>query len=387
MYASESQGDSLMRQKLARDSAAQIGAARLGTTQHASMIITSQFVSEARALPPPPSNWEDGQAGKAAGQYFSARRGVHVDDDPLGGDMLDGFPRVPSDVALPVVKAASHGGGHHGGHGAAMPPLRGAKASAAPLPPFREHMAQRQIELDAFIAARIAQSLDEQRDDDVARADACRQQRAVERMKLAQKAKQRIELQVQARQRVDVALAERLGIDVTGDAPTAAADDGDGLQHVHTMTADHRAGLRDVPTRTYLDYNAERLYGTMRHRDACLEAERQKAAARVALEDYVGTGYSQRRRKLCDRVGATGSTKCPTKGEVHGAQTRKVRTAAAAQAEQRETQRQQAEVTQLDNNIWAAESARRHSGQPRGRTKDINFSVDFTTGFKGSRVK
>jgi hypothetical protein len=241
--------------------------------------------------------------------------------------------------------------------------------SAAPvstLPPYQRHLHEREKELHDYIRAQMQAAVQEQRREEANHADACRRQRDVERMKLRQRTKHRIELQASAKQPVPAHLVETMEIQLPEDTHLSA-------------TAEHRRGLRDVPTTTYLEHNADRLTTAALHREACREAERIKAQARVALEEYVGTGFAKKRMKLWEQNSGrpTDSVRCPTAEERQRNSTRVASAKKTKHDEEEEVRRAVNEVSLLDDAVYTAEAERR--ALPRGQKtlrKDVAFDIN-----------
>lgn len=232
------------------------------------------------------------------------------------------------------------------------------------VPPYRRHLEERERELQDFVQVQMVAALDDLRRDEALRAEACRRQRDVERMKLRQRMKERLELQAAARQPIPADLQETMGLDQPHDA------------HL-TATAQHRRELRDVPTKTFLEHNSDRLANAMLHREACREAERVKAQMRVAMEDYVGTDFARRRQKLWQETGGqpSASARCPTASEQRRSLGRQRREAALKAEEDAEVRRALEEVSALDDAVWDAEAAKRAAGRGKRMAKDVPFDV------------
>eukprot|EP00672_Neobodo_designis_P021121 CAMPEP_0174835246 /NCGR_PEP_ID=MMETSP1114-20130205/5309_1 /TAXON_ID=312471 /ORGANISM="Neobodo designis, Strain CCAP 1951/1" /LENGTH=314 /DNA_ID=CAMNT_0016069191 /DNA_START=25 /DNA_END=969 /DNA_ORIENTATION=- len=241
----------------------------------------------------------------------------------------------------------------------------GATQPLTTVPPYRRHLEEREKELQDFVQLQMVAALDDLRRDEALRAEACRRQRDVERMKLRQRMKQRLELQAAAKQPVPSEIQEAMGVDHPQDA------------HL-TATAQHRRELRDVPTRTYLEHNADRLVNAMLHREACREAERVKAQMRVAMEEYVGTDFAKRRKQLWAANGGqpSASVRCPTASEQRRCRSRQRRETEMQAEEQAEVRRALEEVSALDDAVWSAEAAKRANKSASRMAKDVPFDVN-----------
>ena len=232
------------------------------------------------------------------------------------------------------------------------------------LPPYRRHLEARERELHEYIQSQMVAAVEDQRRDEAVRAEACRLQRDVERMKLRQRTKQRVELQAQAKQPVPEETAATLGVD---------------LHHADgslSATAQHRRELRDVPARAFVEHNSDRL--AVQRREACREAERLKAAARVAMEEYVGTEFAKKRAALWERTNGkpADSVRCPTAHEQRSSRIKAAKSAKESEAERLEMERAAEEVRRLDEALYATEQSRREKQNQRVIAKDVPFDLN-----------
>lgn len=352
-----SQGDLLMKRKLQQMVERQ-------QQQHqrtlSTFSFTDQFIqrpTETRAVDVP-DNWTTADELAGTGSYFSMPRARPAPS--------------PTQLRAPQQQPAA---------------TLGATASSG-AGDRRLTPAERQQMLNDVVQQRVALALEEQQEEDRARLARCQVQREVERLKLHQRTRARIELQAHAGQSIADRVAPELGADLAATAHDRTQT---------TLASQVKAHLRDEPQRQFVAHNIDRMERNLQHREYCLEAMRERAAARRELEETVGTYHARKTAKLLGTMSNGGATTAatthasasgatsnaatttmtrglaPTAEELHMSRVQTAKERERAAADRAELEAERRELAELDEFLWS--DRRSQKGAKAARVRELPFSL------------